>query len=146
MAKKEEDTGHREAERMRDDVPSTIARSDDKAVRTYKKTLESAEQSYGGDEERAHRAAFASLKHSYEKVGDHWEPKERRGPSDEQAAGGLDTDRPTAGGVDANASKEHLLDVAKRLDIHGRTRMSKEELVEAIGKANDRASRRAREG
>ncbi|MET8093063.1 ChaB family protein [Micromonospora sp. NPDC005220] len=54
---------HEQAEEMRDDVPSTIARSDDKAVRTYKKTLESAEESYG-DGERAHRAAYASLKHT----------------------------------------------------------------------------------
>jgi activator of 2-hydroxyglutaryl-CoA dehydratase len=30
-----------QAQQMRGDVPSTIARSDDKAVRTYKKTLES---------------------------------------------------------------------------------------------------------
>ncbi|PSK66626.1 hypothetical protein B0E53_01426 [Micromonospora sp. MH33] len=38
---------HQQAEEMRDDVPSTIARSDDKAVRTYKKTLESAEDTIG---------------------------------------------------------------------------------------------------
>ena len=75
---------HQQAEEMRDDVPSTIARSDDKAVRTYKKTLESAEDSYG-DGERAHRAAFSALKHTYEKVGDHWEPKDEPGPSDAQA-------------------------------------------------------------
>lgn len=54
---------HEQAEQMRDDVPSTVARSDDKAVRTYKKTLESAEETYG-DGERAHRTAYASLKHT----------------------------------------------------------------------------------
>src|SRR3954451_23698360 len=75
---------HKQTEDMREDVPSTIARSDDKAVRTYKKTLESAEDSYG-DGERAHRAAYASLKHTHEKVGDHWEPKDHKGPSDPQA-------------------------------------------------------------
>ena len=48
-------------------------------------------------------------------------------------------------GVDANASKAHLYDVAKRLGIQGRSRMSKAELVEAIGRANDRASRKALE-
>ena len=42
------------------------------------------------DGERAHRTALASLKHSFEKVGDHWEPKEQRGPSDAQAEGGVD--------------------------------------------------------
>ena len=76
---------HEQAEEMRDDVPSTIARSDDKAVRTYKKTLESAEETYG-DGERARRTAFAALKHTHEKVGDHWEPKDHKGPSDPQAA------------------------------------------------------------
>ncbi|WP_405434388.1 ChaB family protein [Micromonospora sp. NBC_00617] len=132
---------------MRDDVPSTIARSDDKAVRTYKKTLESAEESYG-DGERAHRAAYASLKHTHEKVGDHWEPKEHKGPSDPQAAQGTpasrDRDRPTAQGVDANAGKGHLDDVARKVGIDDPEKMNKGELVEAIEKANARATARAR--
>ncbi|HEU4421913.1 MAG TPA: ChaB family protein, partial [Pilimelia sp.] len=99
-----------------------------------------------GEGERSHRTAFSALKHSFEKVGDHWEPKERKGPSDAQAARTRNA-RPTktAGGVDANASKEHLLDVAKRLDIRGRSRMSKAELVDAIQKANNRSSAKARE-
>ncbi len=126
----------------RENLPSTIQRSPRKAQDTYAATLDNAVEQYG-DGERAHRTAFASLKHSFEKVGDHWEPKEQRGPSDAQAAGGYDTDRPTAGGVDANASKKHLLEVAKRLDVRGRSRMTKAELVEAIQKANDRASRKA---
>ena len=126
----------------RENLPSTIKRSPPKAQETYAATLDSAVEQYG-DGERAHRTALSSLKHSFEKVGDHWEPKEQRGPSDAQAEGGAGTDRPTAGGVDANASKKHLLEVAKRLDVTGRSRMTKEELVEAIGKANDAASRRA---
>ena len=126
----------------RKNLPSTIKRSPQKAQDTYAETLDSAIEQYG-DGERAHRTALSSLKHSFEKVGDHWEPKEKRGPSDAQAAGGAGTDRPTAGGVDANASKAHLLDVAKRLDVRGRSRMTKAELVEAIGKANDSASRKA---
>ena len=69
----------KQADQMRDEVPSTIARSDDKAVRTFKKTLESAEESYG-EGERARRTAMASLKHTHEKVGDHWEPKNARVP------------------------------------------------------------------
>ena len=32
-----------------------------------------------------------------EKVGDHWQPKERRGPSDQQADGEVDTAAPDAG-------------------------------------------------
>lgn len=134
---------HEQAERMRNDVPSTVARSDDKAVRTYKKTLESAEDTYG-DGERAHRTAFAALKHSHEKVGDHWEPKDEKGPSDAQAAGGRNTNRQTKGGVNANASKDHLMDVAKKLDIRGRSRMTKGELVDAIEKANNRKTAQAR--
>jgi cation transport regulator ChaB len=126
----------------RENLPSTIKRSPRKAQETYAATLDSAIEQYG-DGERAHRTALASLKHSFEKVGDHWEPKHQRGPSDAQAAGGYDTDRPTAGGVDANASKAHLLDVAKRLDVSGRSRMTKVELVEAIQKVNDRSSRQA---
>ena len=129
----------------KDEMPSTVARSDAKAQRTWVETYDSAMDSYD-DGSRAARTAFASLKHSYEKVGDRWEPKERKGPSDERAAeGGLDSDKPTAGGVDANASKEHLYEVAKRLDVGGRSNMTKDELVEAIGKANDRATAKARE-
>ncbi|RKN21491.1 cation transport regulator ChaB [Micromonospora musae] len=132
---------------MRDDVPSTIARSDDKAVRTYKKTLESAEETYG-DGERAHRTAYASLKHTHEKVGDHWEPKERPGPSDPQAEQGTpasrDRTRPTAQGVDANASRDHLEDVARRVGVEDPQRLGKGDLVRAIEKANARATARAR--
>jgi ChaB/Rho termination factor, N-terminal domain len=125
-----------------DELPSTLQRSDDKAQRTYAKAHDAAADSYG-DGERANRTAFSALKHTHEKVGDHWEPKETKGPSDRQAEGGADTDRPTAEGVDANASKRHLLDVARRLDVSGRSRMTKDELVEAIMKANRRESRRA---
>ena len=53
----------------------------------------------------AHQVAFAALKHTHEKVGDHWEPKDEYGPSDPQAEGGKNTVLPTAGGVDANATK-----------------------------------------
>jgi cation transport regulator ChaB len=127
-----------------DELPSTLQRSGDKAQRTFAKAHDSAEEQYG-DEERANRVAFSALKHTHEKVGDHWEPKEEKGPSDAKAAGGRDTNRPTAGGVDANASKKHLLDVARRLDVRGRSKMNKAELVDAIGKANDRETRKARE-
>jgi hypothetical protein len=137
-----------ETERMREDVPSTIARSDDMAVRTYKKTLESAEESYPDDPERAHRAAFSSLKHTHEKVGDHWEPKEEAGPSDDQAATPAPRNRrspePTAEGVDARASKAHLVEVAKKVGIKSAAKHTKDELVEEIKKANARESARAR--
>lgn len=126
-----------------EELPSTLQRSDEKAQRTFAKAHDAAAEQYG-DEERAHRVAYSALKHTHEKVGDHWEPKEESGPSDAQAEGGADTDRPTAGGVDANATKEHLYELATRLGIEGRSRMTKDELVEALQKANDRASDRAR--
>ncbi|MGI8751074.1 MAG: ChaB family protein [Acidimicrobiales bacterium] len=130
------------------DLPATLKRSPAKAQRTFKETLESAEEQYSGDEERAHRAAYASLKHSFEKVGDRWEPKDEKGPSDAQAeqSGAAARDRPksTAEGVDANASKAHLLEVAKRLAVRGRSRMSKDELVDAIKKTNRNRSAQAR--
>ena len=125
------------------ELPSTLRRSDDKSQRTYAKAHDSAVDQYD-DEQRANQVAYAALKHTHEKVGDRWEPKDEYGPSDAQAEGGADTDRETAGGVDANASKEHLLDVARRLDIRGRSRMKKGELVQAIQRANDRAPRQAR--
>ncbi|MEE9098324.1 ChaB family protein [Pseudarthrobacter phenanthrenivorans] len=128
----------------KDEIPSTLQRSDQKAQDTFAKTYDSALESYGQDEQRAARAAYASLKHSYEKVGDHWEPKEQRGPSDKRAEQGVRSSEPTAGGVDANASKEHLYKLAKELDVKGRSRMDKEQLVQALQKANDAATRKAR--
>jgi cation transport regulator ChaB len=125
------------------ELPSTLRRSPEKAQRTFAKAHDAAAEEYG-EGERANRVAYAALKHSYEKVGDHWEPKQSKGPSDAQAEGGVRTDRQTAGGVDANASKEHLYEIAKRLDVRGRSSMSKGELVDAIQKANDRETRRSR--
>ena len=125
----------------RDEMPSTIERSEERAQEIWSKAHDSAVESYG-EGERAHRTAFSALKHEFEKVGDHWEPKESRGPSD---AGATDRSGRTAGGVNANASKQHLYDVAKRLEVPGRSKMTKEEIVEAIQRANDRETRRARE-
>ncbi|MGI8759505.1 MAG: ChaB family protein [Acidimicrobiales bacterium] len=125
-------------------MPSTLERSDEHAQRTWQKTHDSAVETYG-EGERAHRTAFSSLKHSYEKVGDHWEPKDGKGPSDEAAERGAgQPEAETHGGVDANASVEHLQDVSRRLDIEGRSKMRKDELVEAIDKANRRATAQAR--
>jgi cation transport regulator ChaB len=134
----------RSGARKKDELPSTLQRSPRKAQATFAKTYDSAVETYDGDEGRAARTAFAAVKHSFEKVGDHWEPKAEKGPSDAKAAGGRGTKAKTAGGVDANASKSHLLDVAKRLDISGRTTMKKSELVAAIQKANRRSDSKAR--
>ena len=124
-------------------MPGTLKRSPKKAQDTYVAAHDSAVKEYG-EGERAHRTALAAVKHSFEKVGDHWEPKAKKGPSDAKAAGGRDTPKKTAGGVDANASKAHLMDVARRLDVRGRSTMSKDELVQAIQKANNRSTAKAR--
>ena len=128
----------------KDELPSTLRRSPRKAQETWAATHDSAVGTYG-EGERAHRTAFAALKHAFEKVGDHWEPKRRKGPSDPQAAGSSRTRRPTEEGVDANASKGHLLELARRLRVPGRSRMGKGELVEAVKKANRRETAKSRQ-
>jgi type II secretory pathway pseudopilin PulG len=129
----------------KDAMPSTVERSDEKAKRTWVETYDSAMETYGDQGGRARRVAFAALKHTHEKVGDHWEPKGRKGASDKQAAGpGRRQSKPTEGGVDANAPKSHLMDVAKKLDIRGRSSMKKDELVDAIKKANNRKTEKSR--
>lgn len=129
----------------REEMPSTLERSPKKAQETWVKAHDSAVETYG-EGRRAHQTAFAALKHSFEKVGDHWEPKEHRGPSDRQAARGAGR-KPskTAGGVDASASKQHLYDVAQELDIRGRSSMTKSELIEAIQRKNERETAESRD-
>jgi hypothetical protein len=130
----------------KDEMPSTLERSSKKAQRTWSKVHDAAVEQYG-EGERAHRTAFDALKYQFEKVGDHWEPKAEKGPSDAQAAKSGPAARrggKTAGGVDANATKAHLMDIARRLDVRGRSRMDKSELVQAIQKANDRETRKRR--
>jgi len=127
------------------ELPSTLRRSPKKAQRTFAKAHDSAAGEYG-DEKRANQVAWAAVKHSFQKVGDHWEKKAggKKGPSDAQAAGGRNTNRKTAGGVDANASKADLLTLAKRLGVSGRSKMKKKELVGAIQKANNKKTADAR--
>jgi hypothetical protein len=125
------------------ELPSTLQRSGKKAQQTFAKAHDSALKSYEGDERAANQVGFSALKHTHEKVGDHWEPKKEKGPSDAQAKGGRNTNRPTAGGVNANASKKHLYEQATELDIAGRSRMSKDELVQALQKASNRESAKA---
>jgi cation transport regulator ChaB len=127
------------------ELPSTLQRSPKKAQRTFAKAHDSAANEYG-DERRANQVAWSAVKHAFEKVGDHWEKKAggTKGPSDAQAAGGRNTNRQTKGGVDANAPKDHLLSVAKKLGVSGRSKMKKKELVDAIQKANDKKTADAR--
>jgi cation transport regulator ChaB len=122
-----------------EELPATLKRSPKKAQRTFAKAHDAAAEQYG-EGERAHRTAYAAVKRGFERVGDRWVKKDSKGPSDESAETPGRKGR-TAGGVDANASKAHLYDVAKQLDVEGRSRMTKDELVDAIHKANAKASR-----
>jgi len=122
----------------KDKLPSTLKRSPGKAQETYEKVLAHAEHEYR-DDERAHRTAYAALKHSFEKNGDHWEPKGHKGPSDPRSTKPTREKREgkgeTFGGVDYYGhSKEELYNRAKKLGIKGRSRMDKRELARAIAK------------
>jgi hypothetical protein len=118
-------------------MPATVKRSPAKARRTWAKTHDSAVETYG-EGERAHRTAFAALKHSFEKVGDRWQPKKAKGPSDPQAAksgGSARRGRRTFGGVDVvGNTRKALYQRARKLGVKGRSSMSKEELAEAIAR------------
>jgi cation transport regulator ChaB len=122
----------------KDHIPKTLRRSPDKAERTWAKAHDAAVETYG-EGEAAHRVAIAAVKHSFEKVGDHWEPKKRKGPSDPRSV--RDTDEAirgegeTFGGVDVfGRSKQELYERAKSLGIKGRSKMSKDELARAIAR------------
>ena len=123
------------------ELPGTLERSDKHAQAIYRKTHDSAVEQYG-EGERAHRTAFDSLKHSYKKVGDHWEAKSQKGPSDAQAARGPDTrikssdprTAKTAGGaVDTGGkTRDELYEEARKFEIRGRSTMDKESLAQAL--------------
>ena len=131
-----------------EELPSTIERSPRKVQRTYAKTLDSAHEQYDS-EERAHRTAFAAVKHVAEKTGDHWELKDEQGPSDPQSAQGgrqaRDRPKESYGGVDASRPKAELYEQAKAAGIEGRSNMDKQELAKALLKRNDRETARARD-
>jgi hypothetical protein len=122
----------------KDELPSTLERSSAKAQRTWIKAHDSAVESYG-EGERAHRTAFAALKHTHEKVGDHWVAKSEPGPSDPRSKrGGAEARRgegETFGGVDYEGhTKDELYERARRAGVKGRSRMTKAELAAAIAR------------
>jgi cation transport regulator ChaB len=131
----------------KEDLPSTIARSPKKVRDTFAKTLDSAHETYDS-EERAHRTAYSAVKHVAEKKGDHWELKDAKGPSDPQARkrGKAARDRPAKsyGGIDASKPKKELYEDAKRAGIAGRSKMTKDELAEALQKHSARETAKAR--
>jgi cation transport regulator ChaB len=126
----------RSGKAKQEELPDTIRRSPEKAQRTFAKAHDSAAEQYG-DEERANRVAYAAVKHSFEKKGDHWEPKDHKGPSDPRAASprARQNRGKTYGGVDLfGSTKEELRKRAAELDVRGRSTMTKEQLAEAIAR------------
>ena len=122
----------------KEDLPGTLKRSPAKAQRTYAETLDSAEEQYDS-EARAHQTAWSAVKHQFEKVGDHWEEKDRKGPSDRQAKqrGAAARSRPkrTHGGVDAvGNTRDELYERAKKAGVRGRSNMTKEQLADALAR------------
>ena len=120
----------------RDDLPSTLKRSPEHAQEIFEKTLESAEETYDSTE-RAHRTAWSAVKHSFHKVGDHWEAKDEKGPSDPQAARGgkaaRDGGGETYGGIDVEGlTKAELYERARKAGIKGRSKMGKQELAKKL--------------
>ncbi len=120
-------------------LPSTLEKSAKKVQDTYADTLDSAEEQYDGDEARAHRTAWASVKHVAEKVGDHWELKDTYGPSDTRSQGSPAEKRAgkgdTAGGVDViGNSRDQLVERAKKAGVTGYSRMNKQRLGEALAR------------
>jgi hypothetical protein len=125
----------------REELPATLRRSPAKAQRTWIEVHDAAVEQYG-EGERAHRTAFAALKHSFEKVGDRWVPKKEKGPSDPRSKGTTAQKRRNQGeafgGVDYYGhTKDELYERAKRLGVRGRSRMTKRELAAAIARKQD---------
>lgn len=120
------------------ELPQTLKRSPAKAQRTFAKTHDAAAEQYG-EGERAHRTAYAALKHGFERVGDRWERKDEPGPSDPRSKGSTEEKRrgkgETYGGVDVKGNtKQELYERARRLGVEGRSKMSKRELARAIAR------------
>lgn len=122
----------------RERLPDTLKRSPAKAQRTWAKAHDSAVREYG-EGGRAHRVAYAALKHSFEKEGDHWAPKDHKGPSDPRAGKSGRAAREgkgeSFGGLDyEGSSRDELYERAKALGVRGRSKMNKKELAREIAK------------
>jgi hypothetical protein len=122
-------------------LPGTLKRSPRKAQETWLKTHDSAVEQYG-DGEQAHRTAFKQLKRGWEKVDDRWERKDEPGPSDPRSThrgrAARDGRGEALGGVDLfGHTKAELYARARRLDVAGRSTMTKLELARAIDRKQD---------
>jgi cation transport regulator ChaB len=129
----------RDGEPKPEELPGTLRRSPKKAQDTFAKAHDSALQEYG-DEERASRVAWGAVKHQFEKVGDRWEYKDHKGPSDPRSKNprAREGQGQSFGGVDYEGhTKQELYERAARLNVQGRSKMSKAELAAAIARKQD---------
>jgi len=122
----------------KEELPATLRRSPKKVQDTYRKTLDSTHEQYH-DEQRAHRAAWGSVKNIAEKRGDHWEPKDGSGPSDPHSkkpqGAKIRGEGRTYGGVDVEGNtRAELAERAKRAGIKSYSSMRKHELAEALAR------------
>src|SRR5439155_26784096 len=113
-------------------------RSGPKAQRTFAKTHDAAVEQYG-EGERAHRTAMASLKHTHEKRGGRWVPKDGSGPSDPRSRKTTAQKRrgegETFGDIDIEQNTKHeLYERPRPLGVEGRSKMSKRELARAVAR------------
>lgn len=126
-------------EPVRSELPGTLQRSSRQAQETFARAHDGAVQTYG-EGQRAHRVAYAALKRTFEKKGDHWVKKDASGPSDPRAANprARENHGRSFGGVDFYGStKEELYRRAADLGVRGRSKMNKEQLAEAIARKQD---------
>src|SRR5258705_5704111 len=104
----------------RRDLPSTLKRSARRAQDTYAKAFDSAVATYGAGD-RARRSALAAVRGSFKQTGNHWEPKATtRGSSNSQATRRSNSRPGRAVNVDADANKDQLLNMARRMHISAR--------------------------
>lgn len=130
---------HKGAHKTFAPLPSTLERSPKHAQDTYEKTLEQAEHEYTNDAS-AHQVAWGAVKHSFEKVGDHWEKKANPGSSDPRSeSGGAHPKGESYGGVDVNGhSRDELMKRAHSLGLDIGRHATKADLAEAIDHENRR--------
>jgi hypothetical protein len=111
-----------------------------RAQESYAKALDSAIQTYGAGD-RARRSAIASVSRTFQRLGDRWVPRSpqsaRTAQATRRSASSANSSRPTqSGNIDMKSTKDNLMNAARRMQIPGRSRMNKPELVAALRKAN----------
>ena len=118
----------------REELPSTLRRSDPQAERTWSTANNSAAKQHA-EGARAHQTAWAAPEQTHEKVGNRWVPESTRGASIPPGRSNHDGRKIFGGVDDAGGIRMELYERARRLDIAGRRSMSRVELATAIARA-----------